>query len=195
MNASAPDPFVLLGIDRSATLDEARVARRRLAFHTHPDRGGDADEMRAINDAYLAVEAHLTGHVAEPTLSAATAPTAQSAEQTAPTTPTTTSATTTERAQHDAPSFVISALPAESFEALLVVTSWIGEVLVDDPPYLLEVHLYEPSECWCRLELVPDAGACTVSLTVVSVGDKPAPLLDDVRDMWVRHLNMPGAFE
>ena len=195
MNVSVSDPFVLLGVDRSATLDEARVARRRLAFHTHPDRGGDADEMRAINDAYLAVEAHLTGHVAEPNLSAATAPTAQSAEQTAPTTPTTTSATTTERAQHDAPSFVISALPAESFEALLVVTSWIGEVLVDDPPCLLEVHLYEPSECWCRLELVPDAGTCTVSLTVVSVGDKPAPLLDDVRDMWVRHLNMPGAFE
>ena len=186
MNASAPDPFVLLGIDRSATLDEARVARRRLAFQTHPDRGGDADEMRAINDAYLAVEAHLTGELSAPPPSAATA---------APTTPSATSATTTERAQHDAPSFVISALPAESFEALLVVTSWIGEVLVDDPPYLLEVHLYEPSECWCRLELVPDAGACTVSLTVVSVGDKPAPLLDDVRDVWVRHLNMPGAFE
>jgi len=192
VNASAPDPFVLLGVDRSATLDEARVARRRLAFHAHPDRGGDADEMRAINDAYLAVEAHLTGVAPESHLSAATASTA---EPTTPTAPTTASATTTERAQHDAPSFVISALPAESFEALLVVTSWIGEVLVDDPPYLVEVHLYEPSECWCRLELVPDAGACTVSLMVVSVGDKPAPLLDDVRDVWVRHINMPGAFE
>ena len=168
------------------------MARRRLAFHAHPDRGGDADEMRAINDAYLEVEAHLTGHMADSHLSSATAPTAQPSTPNAPVTP---SATTTERAQHDAPSFVISALPAESFEALLVVTSWIGEVLVDDPPYLLEVHLYEPGECWCRLELVPDAGACTVSLTVVSVGDKPAPLLDDVRDVWVRHLNMPGAFE
>ncbi len=186
MSASVSDPFILLGIDRSATLDEARVARRRLAFHAHPDRGGDADEMRAINDAYLAVEAHVTGQISDPAMPAATAP---PAAQTAP------SATSTERAQHDAPSFVISALPAESFEALLVVTSWIGEVLVDDPPYLLEVHLYEPSECWCRLELVPDAGACTVSLTVVAVGDKPAPLLDDVRDVWVRHLNMPGAFE
>ena len=64
------------------------------------------------------------------------------------------------------PSFVIDALPAEAFEALLVVTSWIGEVLVDEPPYLLEVHLHDPAPCWCRLELVPDAGSSTVSLTV-----------------------------
>ena len=42
------------------------------------------------------------------------------------------------------PSFTIDLLPVEAFEALLVVTSWIGEVLVDDPPYVLEVHLTEP---------------------------------------------------
>jgi len=185
------DPFDVLGIARSATLDDARVARRRLAFRNHPDRGGDAHEMRAINAAYLAVEAQLVSQLSDrlaPNASSATAAPATPAEPAAPT-------RTTDRAQHDAPSFVISALPAEAFEALLVVTSWIGEVLVDDPPYLLEVHLYEPGECWCRLELVPDAGACTVSLTVVSVADAPAPLLDDVRDVWVRHLNMPGAFE
>ena len=35
--------------------------------------------------------------------------------------------------QHDAPSFTIDCLPVEAFEALLVVTSWMGEVLVDDP--------------------------------------------------------------
>ncbi len=98
------------------------------------------------------------------------------------------------RVQQDVPSFVIDALPAVAFEALLVVTSWIGEVLVDDPPYVLEVHLREPSPCWCRLDLVPDAGASTVSLTVAAVGGDPAPLLDDVRDVWVRELNQPGAF-
>ena len=65
--------------------------------------------------------------------------------------------------QHDAPSFTIDHLPAEAFEALLVVTSWMGEVLVDDPPYVLEVHLTEPGPCWCRLDLVPDAGGSTVT--------------------------------
>jgi hypothetical protein len=99
------------------------------------------------------------------------------------------------RAQQDVPSFVIDALPAEAFEALLIVASWIGEVLVDDPPYALEVHLLEPSPCWCRLDLVPDAGASTVSLTVASIDGIPAPLLDDVRDVWVANLNKPGAFE
>ena len=97
--------------------------------------------------------------------------------------------------QQDVPSFVIDALPAVAFEALLVVTSLIGEVLVDDPPYVLEVHLREPSPCWCRLDLVPDAGASTVNLTVAPVGGEPAPLLDDVRDVWVRELNQPGAFD
>lgn len=98
------------------------------------------------------------------------------------------------RLQQDVPSFVIDALPAEAFEALLIVTTWIGEVLLDDPPYLLEVHLHEPVECWCRLDIVPDAGASTISLTVAAVGGITAPLVDDVRDVWVHHLNQPGAF-
>ena len=94
--------------------------------------------------------------------------------------------------EHDAPSFVIEVLPAVAFEALLVVTSWIGEVLVDDPPYLLEVHLFDPSPCWCRLAIVPDAGASTVSLTVMRTGDSPAPSIESVRDLWVANLNEFG---
>ena len=57
--------------------------------------------------------------------------------------------------ERDEPSFVIEVLPAEAFEALLVVANWMGEVMVDDLPYMLEAHLYEPDECWCRLELLP----------------------------------------
>lgn len=83
--------------------------------------------------------------------------------------------------QHDNPSFTIDVLPAEAFEALLIVTSWIGEVLVDDPPYVLEVFLHEPQPCWCRLDLVPDAGGTTISLTVAAVDDEPAPDIDEVR--------------
>lgn len=89
----------------------------------------------------------------------------------------------------DAPSFVIEALPVVAFEALLVATSWIGEVLVDEPPYLLEVHLHEPAPCWCRLELVPDAGATTVSLTLAAVEGSVVPSAIAVRDQWIAVLN------
>ncbi|MET0911367.1 MAG: hypothetical protein ABWZ99_18020, partial [Ilumatobacteraceae bacterium] len=89
----------------------------------------------------------------------------------------------------DMPSFTVEALPVETFEALLVVASWIGEVLDDDPPYRLEVALGAPYECWCGLDLVPDAGASTVSLQVAAVGGRPAPDIEAVRDVWIEHLN------
>lgn len=94
--------------------------------------------------------------------------------------------------QHDAASFTIDVLPVDAYEALLVVTSWMGEVLVDDPPYLLEVFLHDPSPCWCRLDLVPDAGATTVSLIVAALEGDPAPDIDAVRDEWVANLNRLG---
>jgi hypothetical protein len=182
------DPFAVLGLDRDATLADVRAARRRLAFDRHPDRGGNAEAMRDLNAAFDAAVAHVTGRRRIETAEPAPAAPAPHVPSRPPT------RRPAGRVQHDVPSFVIDALPAEAFEALLVVTSWIGEVLVDDPPYVLEVHLYEPVECWCRLDLVPDAGASTVSLTVAGVGDTPPPLLDDVRDVWVHQLNLPGAF-
>jgi hypothetical protein len=207
------DPFDVLGIEHDASLAEAREARRRLAFDRHPDRGGNADEMREINAAFDAVVGHLTGRrpiksveqrPAHPPPGGGSTPSHQGwahqgwahqgwahqgwAQQ----------GWAQQRwvgpVQHDDPSFVINALPAEAFEALLVVASWIGEVLIDDPPYVLDVHLFEPAECWCRLELLPEAGASTVILTVAAVGSTPAPLVEDVRDVWVHNLNLPGAF-
>src|SRR3954447_5554758 len=191
---TARDPFEVLGIAREANLEEARAARRRLAFDRHPDRGGSADDMREINEAFDAVVGHLTGR--RPLPPAAPPPSETDDAIVEPRPPATTSSPRrwAGRVQYDTPSFVVDALPAEAFEALLIVASWIGEVLVDDPPYLLDVHLYEPAPCWCRLELLPDAGASTVSLTVAAVDGSPAPLGDDVRDVWVHHLNEPGAF-
>jgi hypothetical protein len=96
----------------------------------------------------------------------------------------------------DVASFVVEAFPAAAFEALLVVTGWIGEVIVDDPPYQLDVVLTDPLRCWCRLDLVPDAGASTVSLTIARLADAPdLPDIDDVRDLWVSSLNHLGAPE
>jgi hypothetical protein len=167
MNA---DPFDVLGVGHDATLDEVRSARRKLAAEFHPDHGGDAARMGEINVAFDAVIAHLMQPPAPPSP-------APPAPRRYP------------GVQHDAPSFTIDTLPVEAFEALLIVTSWMGEVLVDDPPYVLEVHLTEPGPCWCRLDLVPDAGGSTVTLTVASIDGTPAPDIEQVRDVWVANLN------
>ncbi len=95
----------------------------------------------------------------------------------------------TRRQRHDHPSFTVEALPVESYEALLIVATWLGEVVADDPPYQLEVALVDPIRGWCRLDLVPDAGASTVSLAVSAEPGYPVPDLDRVRDLWVDGLN------
>ncbi len=89
----------------------------------------------------------------------------------------------------DTPSFTVEALPVETFEGLLIVASWLGEVLDDDPPYRLDVHLSAPTECWCRLDVVPDAGASTVSLTVAGLDGAAAPDVLVIRDLWIANLN------
>ena len=91
--------------------------------------------------------------------------------------------------RHDNPSFTIEALPAEAFEALLLVAGWLGDLIDDDPPYALEVAMTSPYQGWCRLDLVPDAGASTVSLVVAGEPGMPAPDLDEVRDAWIAGLN------
>ena len=93
------------------------------------------------------------------------------------------------RVRHDHPSFTIEALPAEAFEGLVVVASWLGDLTSDDPPYELEVALTDPVRGWCRVDLVPDAGASTVSLTVAGEPGAPAPDVDTVRDLWIAGLN------
>jgi len=167
------DPFAVLGVGPDATLEEVRVARRRLAAQFHPDHGGDAARMGEINAAFEAVVAQLAKRPVPPPAPPPASPHRPRYEG----------------VQYDAPSFTIDLLPVEAFEALLVVTSWMGELLVDDPPYVLEVHLTEPGPCWCRLDLVPDAGGSTITLTVASIGGTPAPDVEAVRDEWVANLN------
>jgi hypothetical protein len=175
------DPFTTLGLDDTASAEEVRAARKEFAKRHHPDRGGDARSMRAVNEAADAALSRIAERRPDPVLDDSTQD---------PSVPTHTAA---ERlgghVARDMPSFTVEALPVETFEGLLVVASWIGEVLDDDPPYRLEVHLREPSECWCRLEVVPDAGSSTVSLTVAGFDAEPAPDIVAVRDLWVDQLN------
>jgi DnaJ domain len=173
------DPYAVLGISSDATLDEVRSARRRLAAQFHPDHGGDAARMGEINIAFDTVVAQLLHPTPQPP-----------PYEPEPTVPPPAPQRRYQGVQQDAPSFTIDHLPVEAFEALLVVTSWMGEVLVDDPPYVLEVHLTEPGPCWCRLDLVPDAGGSTVTLTVASIDGVPAPDVELVRDLWVSNLNL-----
>jgi len=162
------DPFAVLGLRPDATLDEVRNARRRLAAQFHPDHGGDAVRMGEINAAFDSVLRLIAERPVVP---------ARPIRH--------------RGVQYDAPSFTIDVLPVEAFEALLVVTLWMGEGLVDDLPFVLQDHLTEPGPCWCRLDLVPDAGGSTVTLTVASVGADPAPDVEVVRDAWVANLNKP----
>jgi len=194
--SSTADPFAVLGLPSTAGADDLRLARRRLALAEHPDRGGSADRMQAINVAYeeameLVVARELQGPIADGAPPPAPPPSPAPPEGPAEAPWSEPRTGGRPRVERDDPSFVIEALPAEAYEALLVVASWIGEVLVDEPPYLLDVHLYEPGECWCRLELLPEAGASTVMLTVAGL-EGVAPAVEDVRDLWVANLNALG---
>lgn len=46
------DPFKILSVPESASLDEIKSAYRRLASKNHPDRGGDTKAFQAIQSAY-----------------------------------------------------------------------------------------------------------------------------------------------
>lgn len=169
------DPFAVLGLPPDATPEQIRRARNRLAKQRHPDLGGSHDAMQVINDAAAAA---LAGAEAspDPASTRASAP-GQSAADRPP----------YRRVRRDHPSFTIEALPAEAYEALLIAAAVLGRVGDDDPPYRLDVLLDEPSDAWCRLELVPDGGGSTVSLTVAS--DRLDVGVGDVRDRFVAELN------
>jgi hypothetical protein len=187
VTVSAPDPFAVLGVTPTATLAEVRAARRRLAMQLHPDRGGDAVRMQEVNEAFDQVVRTLLGRPERP---GPTAPPPAPAPP-PPRPPAPTSPRVGPWIQYDEPSFTIDVLPVDAFHALAGAAVRLGEVLADDPPYVLEVALAEPWACWCRLELLPEAGGTTVMLVVAGLGHRRPPAVEDVRDLWVDALNRP----
>jgi DnaJ domain len=175
----ASDPFAALGLGPDASAEDIQSARRRLAMAHHPDRGGDPALMQTINEAADAALSALDRGGPSGAGSVPDQPMAPPRRSTADAT----------GIARDVPSFTVEALPVETFEAMLVVASWLGEVLDDDPPYRLDTYLSEPLDCWCRLEVVPDAGASTVSLSVAGLDGAPTPDVLAVRDAWVANLN------
>jgi hypothetical protein len=169
------DPFATLGLTNSASAADVRCARRDLARSLHPDAGGDAAAMQEVNAA-----------AAEALRIIATPEVTEDIQTPAATTPHETEWTATTR---DFPSFTIEALPAEAFEALLVAVAELGEVEDDDPPYELRTLLSDPLACWCQLDVVPDAAASSVSVSIAPTEGRPLPALIDVRNAWIVALN------
>ena len=169
-------PHSILGVSTSASAHEIRTARRELARVHHPDAGGDAAVMQRVNAA-AAQALRLLDATGDAVKNAGgSSPPSESAAGWVGTT-------------RDVPSFTIEALPAEAFEALLVATAELGEVEDDDPPYELRTLLSPPLACWCQLDVVPDAGASTVSVSIAPVeGHRPPPLVD-VRNAYITALN------
>jgi hypothetical protein len=89
----------------------------------------------------------------------------------------------------DDESFTVAALPVEAFEALFLVAYGLGDILVADEPYVLEVYLPEPAPCFCRLELVPEAGGSIVTLDITAAEGAAPPPVAAVRDTFIAELN------
>lgn len=46
------DYYKILDIDNTATADDIKSAFKKKAMHCHPDKGGNADEFKKVNEAY-----------------------------------------------------------------------------------------------------------------------------------------------
>lgn len=185
--ARSDDSLRALGLGPDADADDVRAARRRLARQVHPDAGGDTAAMASINVA----AARALDELAErrDDVDARGDDVDDTAAGDDPARWDEDDLVVGAVRQYDVPSFTVEALPVETFEAMLVAAGWLGEVIDDDPPYRLDVHMTDPFECWCRFDVVPDAGASTVSLTVGSWADSPIAPVEQVRDVWVDALN------
>lgn len=166
------DPWAVLGLAPGSSASAARTARRRLAKQLHPDVLGGlstaeaaelAERMTRVNEAVTQIE-----RAGGPPRSTAPATTPPPGDD----------------------SFSIDWLPVDAFEALLLAAYGLGDILVADEPYLLELFLQEPSPCFCRLALVPDAGGSIVTVDISSAIDgNIAPAPAEVIEVIVAELN------
>jgi hypothetical protein len=186
VNPARSDPFAVLGIAPDCDLAEVYAARRRLARLWHPDIGGESQQMAEINDAVVRCVAIVKGRT-RPSVSDATS--GQSGTSPSASRSARSDVSAQDEGFVDHPSFRIEALPAEAHEALRIVSTWLGEVVVDDPPYLLEVVLNEPGPCWCQFHLLPEAGSSMVGVRVMGIESAPPPSVRQVRDEVIAALN------
>ena len=152
------DPWAVLGLAPGASVAEARAARRRLAKQLHPDLASGDSGAGMVL---------VNRAVAEVETRAGQTP---------------------GQGERDEDSFSVAALPVEAFEALFVVGYGLGEVLVADEPYALELYLPEPLACFCALSLAPEAGGSIVTIDLTGADGSEPPPVGAVRDALVAEL-------
>lgn len=168
------DPFSTLGIPRDSSEAVIRQAWREKIRASHPDVGGSHEESITFNNALRdALRASRLEN----------SPQIVSDER----------PLRTRKILRDTSSFTIDVLPIECWHVLEIVANQSGSVLVDEPPYLIEFTLHDSGldgcvDSWCRCEMVPEAGATTVHMTVGSARTR-IPDIDSVRDYLVACLN------
>ena len=52
---SSSDSYKILGIKRSSSQEEIKLAFRQKALETHPDKGGDPEEFKKVRAAYESI--------------------------------------------------------------------------------------------------------------------------------------------
>lgn len=168
------DPFSILGIPRGSSEAIIRQAWREKMRASHPDVGGTHEQSIMFNTALR--EALVVSTSEKIVESVRDSHTAQ-----------------VRKYIRDASSFTIDVLPVECWHVLEIVANQSGSVLADEPPYLIEFTLHDSgladsADAWCRCEMVPEAGATTVHITVGS-SQKLVPDIDRVREYLVFSVN------
>jgi hypothetical protein len=185
------DAFALLGIAESSSVEEIRAAWRLKARSCHPDVGGTVQEMQELNQALTVA------------LSRAASPQSIQSHQDRTNDDSMHNQMSDEyvrrrpvqkrstwaRVSRDVSSFTVDCLPVETHEALLLTAAWHGDVVLDESPYLLEAIVRDPYSCWVRFEILPEAGASTVSVSVATASGETPVASDDIRDLFVDSLN------
>lgn len=185
------DPFVVLGVSSEATEGALRLAWREKARTCHPDAGGSDEAMQELNEALrLALNA-----VADPSRQrggdgGSSRSTSQHVDgEDRDRSKSTDDRTHWARTSRDVSSFTIDCLPVEAFEALLIVASWHGDISIDESPYLMEMVMRDPFSCWIRFDIVPEAGASMVSVSVATARGERHVSSEAIRDVFVDSLN------
>lgn len=179
------DPFAVLGVSRDVTVEIARTAWREKARTLHPDVGGSDAAMQELNEALRLVLIAVT-----PASDDTQRPdNSQRSDNPRRSDKSHHRRFQWARTSRDVSSFTIDCLPVEAFEALFIASTWHGDVSVDEAPYLLETVMRDPYPCWIRFDIVPEAGASMVSITVATpTGSQPVSI-EDIRDVFVDSLN------
>jgi hypothetical protein len=154
------DPWHELGIDGdTATADDVKAARRRLAKVHHPDlaagRGETmtGDRLAVVNRAAELALADLATRDAAP------------ADPVPMPAPGDESSIWLQGEDEVDATFSIPHLPVDAFELLLLAFSSIGDPKEIDEPYVIAGMVDDPFVGMARVELVPEAGGSIVTVT------------------------------